>query len=198
MMKENMDNAINWLRASFYYGAVADALVGILMLIPSRMGETEFTFAMGLAASLMFGWTALLVWGSKAPMERRGVLLLTIIPVIAGIATSTAWAFAAGVFPLSRAIVWAFVLLSLIVLLGFSYLKDTRINCRQRLFDRSQDLPPREGHHGPRCPSPVRQGRHVCQRPWAPPRRGASRTWDGGAYSLDRGERRCLRGIYSN
>jgi hypothetical protein len=122
-MAQKMENATKWLRASFYYGAVADALVGVLILIPSRMGEAEFTFAMGLAASLMFGWTALLVWGSRAPMERRGVLLLTIVPVIAGLAASTAWAFIAGVFPLSRAIVWAVVLLSLIVLLGFSYLK---------------------------------------------------------------------------
>ena len=128
MMEQRMENAIKWLRASFYSGAVADALVGILILIPSRMGETEFTFAMGLAASLMFGWTALLVWGSRAPMERRGVLLLTIIPVIAGLAASTAWAFAAGIFPLSRTIVWAVVLLSLIVLMGFSYLKAGAVN----------------------------------------------------------------------
>ena len=122
-MEQKMENAIKWLMASFYYGAVADALVGVLILIPSRMGETEFTFPMGLAASLMFGWTALLVWGSRAPMERRGVLLLTIVPVIAGLAASTAWALVAGVFPLSRAVVWAVVLLSLIVLMGFSYLK---------------------------------------------------------------------------
>ncbi len=44
-------------------GAVADAIVGILSLIPSRMGEAEFSYAMGLAASLMFGWTFLLIWG---------------------------------------------------------------------------------------------------------------------------------------
>lgn len=121
-MEQKVEHAIKWLRASFYCGAAADALVGILILIPSRMGESEFTFAMRLAAALMFGWTALLVWGSKAPMERRGVLLLTIMPVIAGIAASTAWACAASVFPLSRAIVWAVVLLSLIVLLGLSCL----------------------------------------------------------------------------
>ena len=122
-MEQKMEGAIKWLRASFIYGAVVDALAGIVILIPSRMGETEFTLAMGMAASLMFGWTALLVWGSRAPMERRGVLLLTIVPVIAGLAASTVWAFVAGVFPLSRTIIWATVLLSLIVLLGFSYLK---------------------------------------------------------------------------
>ena len=122
-MEQKMESAIKWLRASFYYGAVADFLVGFLILIPSRMGETEFTFPMGLAASLMFGWTALLVWGSRAPFERRGVLLLTIVPVIAGIGASTVWAFVAGVFPLPRAIIWEVLLLSLVVLLGFSYLK---------------------------------------------------------------------------
>ena len=48
--------------------------------------------------------------------------------MIAGLAASTAWAFAAGIFPLSRTIVWAVVLLSLIVLMGFSYLKAGAVN----------------------------------------------------------------------
>lgn len=127
-MKSSMESAVTWLRVSFITGAVADAIVGIVILIPSRMGETGFTFAMGVAAALMFGWTALLLWGNKAPMERRGVLLLTIFPVIAGLAASTGWAFVAGVFPMPRAILWSVILLSLVVLMGFSYLKAGAVN----------------------------------------------------------------------
>ena len=75
-----MESAIRWLKASYLVGAVADGLIGVLMLMPSRMGETELRYAMGLGAALMFGWTALLLWAWRAPMERRGVLLLTIFP----------------------------------------------------------------------------------------------------------------------
>lgn len=57
-----MDTAVRWLRVSDLAGAVADGVIGILMLLPSRMGETEFRYPMGLGATLMFGWTALLLW----------------------------------------------------------------------------------------------------------------------------------------
>lgn len=36
-----MKGKIRWLRISYITGAVADGLVGILLLIPDRMGETE-------------------------------------------------------------------------------------------------------------------------------------------------------------
>ena len=80
-----MKSAIRWLRANYIAGAFADGLIGILMLIPSRMGETEFRYSMGLGAALMFGWTALLLWGNMKPLERKGILLLTIFPVITGL-----------------------------------------------------------------------------------------------------------------
>ena len=32
--------------------------------------------------ALMFGWTTLLLWGNQKPIERKGVLLLTIFPVL--------------------------------------------------------------------------------------------------------------------
>ena len=76
--------AVRWLKASYIAGVLADGLVGVLMLIPDRMGETEFRVPMGLAASLMFGWTALLLWAYRKPFERKGVLLLTIFAVIFG------------------------------------------------------------------------------------------------------------------
>lgn len=48
----------------------------------------EHRYAMGLGASLMAGWTLLLIWADRKPVERRGVLPLTIFPVIFGIALS--------------------------------------------------------------------------------------------------------------
>jgi len=54
-----MESAIRWLRISYITGAFADGLAGIVMLMPGRMGEMEFRYAMGLGAALMFGWTIL-------------------------------------------------------------------------------------------------------------------------------------------
>ena len=56
-----MHRKIRWLKASYLAGAVADFGTGVLALIPSRMGQTEITYPMGLAATLMFGWSLLLI-----------------------------------------------------------------------------------------------------------------------------------------
>jgi len=117
-----MNTQIRWLKASFITGAVADGIVGVLILIPSRMGETEFTYPMSLAASLMFGWTFLLVWGYRKPVERKGILLLTIFPVLAGLVATSVYQVATGAFPFVRMLPNFIVGVVLIVLLGFSYL----------------------------------------------------------------------------
>lgn len=118
-----MKSEIRWLKISYIAGAVADGLAGILMLIPNRMGETEFRYPMGLGAALMFGWTALLLWGNIKPLERKGVLLLTIFPVITGLVVSGIWAAASGFFPVEKIIPSLILALALIFLMGFSYLK---------------------------------------------------------------------------
>ncbi len=41
----------------------------------------EYRFAMGYAASLMLGWTALLIWAYQRPLERRVVAALTFLVV---------------------------------------------------------------------------------------------------------------------
>jgi hypothetical protein len=85
------------------------------------MGETEFRYPMGLAASLMFGWTLLLIWGYRRPVERMGVLLLTIFPVITGLVASAVFQFATGRFSLVRVLPYAGLGIVLIALMGYSY-----------------------------------------------------------------------------
>jgi hypothetical protein len=118
-----MKSAIRWLRASYIAGAVADGLMGILMLIPSRMGETEFRYAMGLGAALMFGWTVLLLWANMKPMERKGILLITIFPTITGLFLTGIWAAANGFFQVGKIVPSSILMVVLILLFGFSYLK---------------------------------------------------------------------------
>ena len=120
-----MESAVRWLKVSYIAGAVADGVIGILMLLPGRMGETEFRYPMGLGASLMFGWAALLLWANKRPMERKGVLLLTIFPVITGLVASGVWAVAAGHFSAQKIVPSSILGIALIVLFGLSYWKAT-------------------------------------------------------------------------
>jgi drug/metabolite transporter (DMT)-like permease len=114
-------NKVAWLRASYWAGAVADVLIGVLTLIPGRMGETEFRYPMGLAAAVMFCWAGLLVWADRKPVERRGVLVPT-IAVVVGLMASGAYAVASSIFPLQRIIPTTLLGIVLIALFGFSYL----------------------------------------------------------------------------
>jgi hypothetical protein len=112
---------IAFLRASYWLGAVADAIVGVRMLMPQMMGEAQFRYAMGTSAALMFGWTVLLIWADRKPVERKGVLLITICPVLAGLMLATVRPLLDGVFPVSRMIpIWV-VGAGIIALMGFSY-----------------------------------------------------------------------------
>ena len=119
---------VRWLRTSYWVGAVADAAAGVAILIPGMMGETGFRYPMGLAAALMFGWTALLIWADRKPVERKGVLLITIFPVITGLLASGIYAGVAGQLSVPVVIARTVVMVFLIALLSFSYVKACRAN----------------------------------------------------------------------
>ena len=75
--------------------------------IATLPASPEARYALNNAAALMSGWTALLVWASLEPVKRRGVLLLTAIPVIAGLALSTLLGVRMGYIPQGGAMrVW--------------------------------------------------------------------------------------------
>ena len=40
---------------------------------------------MGIGGSLMIGWTVLLLWAVRQPIERRFVILITAFPVVFGL-----------------------------------------------------------------------------------------------------------------
>ncbi len=114
MISVSMDTATTMLRISFLVGAVTDGLAIIPMVFPrigsalfggdsSRLGA-EYRYAMGIGASLMAGWTALLVWGAINPIERRDILILTLVPVVAGIIAATVIAVRSRLVLLSRVI----------------------------------------------------------------------------------------------
>jgi hypothetical protein len=89
------------LRIAFIAGAVTDALALLPMLFPSLaqllwgFHDTtgSYRFAMGYGASLMLGWTALLLWAYQRPMERRFVAALTVLVIYGLIITEVAAVF---------------------------------------------------------------------------------------------------------
>ena len=117
---------ITWLRVSYWVGAVADAVATVAILIPSRMGESEFRYPMGLAAALMLAWTVLPVWADRRPVERRGVLLITVFPLIIGLMASCVFAASSGQLPRGQAVARLMVLAIIAVLMLYSCARANR------------------------------------------------------------------------
>ena len=74
-----MENKVKWLRVSFWAGAIGDFVIAILVLIPERMGVPSYVYPMGLMSAVAFSWGCMLIWADREPMERRWVLLPTIL-----------------------------------------------------------------------------------------------------------------------
>jgi hypothetical protein len=99
------------LRIAFAAGAVTDALAIIPMLSPTvaelASGVTPSPFnsviAAGYSASLMLGWTLLLLWAYRRPVERRFVAVLTVI-VIVGLVCAEILAVMAGAMSFARTV----------------------------------------------------------------------------------------------
>ena len=97
------------LRAAFLLGAITDGLAVIPMIVPPMAsllwGFDEptgaYRFAMGYGASLMLGWTGLLLWAYRRPLERAFVAALTVF-VIYGLVVTEVLAVYAGHVPAWR------------------------------------------------------------------------------------------------
>lgn len=96
------------LIASYVAGAVVDAGAAVGMAFPDRFSaasryllpfdpsRAEFKYGMRYGVPLMIGWTVLLIWAAFEPAGRRDVLLITVVPVIAGLMLHDAQAIQRG------------------------------------------------------------------------------------------------------
>ena len=92
-----MENKILFLRISYWAGAILDVIAFLIMIFPSLFAlnnglinfhpGVEYRYAMGMGAPLMLGWTVLLLWADRKPMERKGILLITLLVVLGEVAT---------------------------------------------------------------------------------------------------------------
>jgi hypothetical protein len=116
------------LRIAFTAGAVTDAAALLPMLFPPLAEllwgfhdvSGSYRFAMGYGASLMLGWTLLLLWARRRPLERRGVAALTVVVIYGLVATEIA-AVVAGHLAAWRMIPTWFLQAGLLALFASAY-----------------------------------------------------------------------------
>ncbi len=113
-----MTRPVLLLRMSYWIAAIADFGIAILVWIPERMGVTEIVYPMGLASAVAFSWAVLLLVADRKPLERRWIL----IPTILVVALIT---FARTIFSLVVIIEFSIALLlfaiALIIFMAYSY-----------------------------------------------------------------------------
>jgi hypothetical protein len=121
------------LRTAFLLGAITDALAIVPMLVP-RMASLlwgfedtsgPYRFAMGYGATLMLGWTGLLVWAYQRPTERAFVAALTVF-VIYGLVITEIAAVLGGHLPAWRMVPTWILQAGLLALFATAYHRPSR------------------------------------------------------------------------
>ena len=118
-------------------GGVFDGLMLLPMLLPGLGGKlfglqafspgSDYRYAMNVATSLMLGWTVLLFWASRRPIERATVLLLTAV-VVAGLMPAGLCAVFSGFIPLRNMLPVFAMQCGLVALFSTGYRKASRSN----------------------------------------------------------------------
>ena len=126
-----MNKAIKMLRISYWVGAILDGLMVIPLVLPAlgraifRLPDLnitpEFNYISYIGASLMLGWTILLIWADRKPLERKGVLLITVFPVVVGLVFSGIYLVFSGVVSLYSIIPILIIQACITALFLFSY-----------------------------------------------------------------------------
>jgi hypothetical protein len=126
-----MKNKTILLRISYWFGAVLDGGMVIPMLFLSVGGAmfgidnfnpgNEYKYAMMVGASLMLGWTVLLIWADRKPLERKGVILITVIPVVTGMVLAGIFAVSVGMVKVESMVPTWILQAILLILFSYSY-----------------------------------------------------------------------------
>lgn len=129
----NKKRAVFLLRLAFLLGAAADA-AAIVPMVSNQSANAlwgfaafpdPYGFAMAMGASLMAGWTLLLIWAFFKPLERRMVAPMTVLVVI-GLVVAEIIAIRNGVLPFGKAIVSLILQALIIVLYSFAFTVSSR------------------------------------------------------------------------
>lgn len=86
------------LMTSYWIGIIADAIAMLLLFSPTLANfvlqpqpfeiSKLYLYVTRVAGTLMLGWTVLLFWAKSKPIERADILLITLFPVVTGLAAA--------------------------------------------------------------------------------------------------------------
>jgi hypothetical protein len=119
-----MKSKITWLRISYWTAAIADFGIAISVLIPERVGLTEFVYPMGLMAAVAISWGVLLLIADRKPIKRRWILIPTII-VVTLLSSVRIYAAINGMIKFS--IIYLIIGIIIITLLSYSYINSKNL-----------------------------------------------------------------------
>jgi hypothetical protein len=119
-----MKSKITCLRISYWTAAIADFGIAISVLIPERVGLTEFVYPMGLMSVVAISWGVLLLIADRKPIERRWVLIPTII-VVALLSGVRIYAAINGMIEFSLA--YLIIGIVIVSLLAYSYINSNNL-----------------------------------------------------------------------
>ena len=124
---ENMNEHRNLIRASYWVAAIADFIIAISVMIPERMGVAGFVYPMGLMSAVAISWGVLLILADRKPIERKWVLVPTMLVVFL-LGVAGVYAAIIGVMPISRIIGSSIAVLVVLSFLTYTWSK-TRTTC---------------------------------------------------------------------
>lgn len=118
-----MTKSVLLLRLSYWIAALADFAIAILAWIPARMGVTEMVYPAGLASVIAFSWAVLLLIADRKPVDRKWILVPTILVVTLITAIRTKFSMD-GVIEFS--LVLFMFAVALVMLMAYSYYYATK------------------------------------------------------------------------
>jgi hypothetical protein len=125
-----MSGKILFLRLSYWAGAILDGIAFLIMLFPPLFALNyglrnfdpglEYHYAMRMGAPLMLAWTVLLLWADRKPLERKDILLITLLVVLGEVVTEISGVAADFITASAMLLTWViqFVVITLFI---FSY-----------------------------------------------------------------------------
>ncbi|MBP7736500.1 MAG: hypothetical protein KA369_11050 [Spirochaetes bacterium] len=133
-----MDKKVLFVRITFIAGAVADALFVPPLMFPKLAGmvigindfapDATALYLMNVGAALMAGWTGILLWAAANPIERRGIIPITLFPLLSGLIAAGIPFYMAGGISLGRmAPLWCVsVILMIAQGIGYFFMKNAK------------------------------------------------------------------------
>jgi hypothetical protein len=118
-------NAI-FVRICFLTGAIFDVIFVFPLMLPSLFGmmlginnyspDANTIYVMHAGAALMAGWAGILFWAAVKPIERRGIIPITLFPLLSGLIAAGIYFYISGGIELAKIVpLW---MVSIILLIG--------------------------------------------------------------------------------